>query len=321
MKSWICSNLEFIRRVYNYFSKNEKQPLLPLDYTGQVASNYIRNMLMSDKPCMIARFGSIELDCVINYLSINSREHILSKIVNYITDKKAGFWWEKDIKKQIYNNAGFFPYYPEYLTKFAELMLSCCPQVDVLGSWRPRELLLKDYLISATIVHLEDLWPYCHGHPWSIALKGKKVLVIHPFSKSIRMQYEKRKELFQNQDVLPEFKLDTLTAVQSIAGVKTKYTDWFAALEDMQKQIVKKDFDVAIIGCGAYGFPLAAFVKKLGKKAVHLGGATQILFGIKGRRWTKDYKYGSNLYNKYWVHPLPEETPEGFRKVEGGCYW
>ena len=52
--------------------------------------------------------------------------------------------------------------------------------------------------------------------------------------------------------------------------------------KQMKNQIVKTDFDIAIIGAGAYGFSLAAFIKKIGKKAVHLGGPTQVLFGIKG---------------------------------------
>ena len=30
---------------------------------------------------------------------------------------------------------------------------------------------------------------------------------------------------------------------------------------------------------------LAAHVKRLGKRAVHLRGATQILFSIKGKHW------------------------------------
>ena len=42
-----------------------------------------------------------------------------------------------------------------------------------------------------------------------------------------------------------------------------------------------KNFDIALIGCGAYGFPLAAFVKGIGKKAVHIGGPLQLFFGIK----------------------------------------
>ena len=27
------------------------------------------------------------------------------------------------------------------------------------------------------------------------------------------------------------------------------------------------------LGCGAYGFPLAAHVKRMGKKAIHMGGS------------------------------------------------
>lgn len=45
----------------------------------------------------------------------------------------------------------------------------------------------------------------------------------------------------------------------------------------------KIDYDICLIGCGAYGFPLAAHAKRKGKKAVHLGGALQLLFGIKGK--------------------------------------
>ena len=88
----------------------------------------------------------------------------------------------------------------------------------------------------------------------------------------------------------------------------------------MRDQIAKTEFDVAILGCGAYGFPLAAHVKRLGKQSVHLGGATQILFGIKGRRWDT-HDVISGLYNDYWVRPLPSETPAGHQSVEEGCYW
>lgn len=45
---------------------------------------------------------------------------------------------------------------------------------------------------------------------------------------------------------------------------------------------MKINFDTAIIGCGAYGMPLAAQIKNAGRQAIHLGGAVQLLFGIKG---------------------------------------
>lgn len=70
-----------------------------------------------------------------------------------------------------------------------------------------------------------------------------------------------------------------------------RFSDWFEALDFMYHEAMAKDFDVAIIGCGAYGFPLAAKLKRAGKIAIHLGGVTQLLFGIKGRRWENAQKY------------------------------
>ena len=77
-------------------------------------------------------------------------------------------------------------------------------------------------------------------------------------------------------------------------------------------------YRVALIGCGAYGFQLAARVKQMGKIAVHMGGSLQTLFGIKGARWNvKD----SVMYNDAWVYPSEAETPKGYEKVENGAYW
>lgn len=36
----------------------------------------------------------------------------------------------------------------------------------------------------------------------------------------------------------------------------------------MKSEIDKCDYDVCLIGCGAYGFPLAAHVKHKGKQAI-----------------------------------------------------
>lgn len=92
----------------------------------------------------------------------------------------------------------------------------------------------------------------------------------------------------------------------------------------------KVDYDIALIGCGAYGFPLAAHAKRMGKQAVHLGGALQLLFGIKGHRW-ETMEYGTDIlprggmymemFNEHWVRPTVAETPRTAQKVENACYW
>ena len=56
--------------------------------------------------------------------------------------------------------------------------------------------------------------------------------------------------------------------------------------------------------------------------AVHMGGATQILFGITGKRWENKYDNTvGKLINEHWVRPMASERPKGAEKVEGGCYW
>ena len=91
-------------------------------------------------------------------------------------------------------------------------------------------------------------------------------------------------------------------------------------------EIDKTDYDVCIVGCGAYGFLLAAHCKRMGRKAVHLGGTTQLLFGIKGKRWENpDYGFNGVSYQSFmtpqWVRPSTEETPAKSSDIEGGCYW
>ena len=137
--------------------------------------------------------------------------------------------------------------------------------------------------------------------------------------------YKNRDKLFVNKSILPEFELITLKAVQSIGGSVDGFDCWFDALKWMEDEMDKIDYDVALIWCGAYGFCLAAHAKRSGKKAVHLGGALQLLFGIKGNRW-EDKNYHpvfdyTSLFNQYWVKPDQRLRPANAEQYEGACYW
>ena len=312
--------LKLARKVYGkLFAENTIATDKPF-YPDQAAGSLIEQKLRSSRPLMVARLGAVELSCIANYVSVKNHK---ANFVNYIKYKSEAFWWDKNTINLMANNAGFFPSTPQMLEKFAELMLQDMKQVDILGSWLWHERLFEKELAQAEKISLFDLEPYNHQRPWSAALEGKKVLVIHPFVQSIQEQYKKREKLFPNENILPKFELKTIKAIQSIANNQTGFKDWFEALDHMKEQIRATDFDVAIIGCGAYGFPLAAYVKRLGKKAVHLGGATQTLFGIKGKRWEekKEHQIVASMMNEHWTRPQSTETPQGIKSIEGGCYW
>ena len=266
---------------------------------------------------MIARFGSVELQAVVDYLFPPS----MKNASRFVKGEIPSWGYAPSTKRAMCINAGFFPATKPLLDRFGELMLESMPLVDVLGSWRREEAMVMPYIQNPMLVPLYALEPYYFDNPWTPALEGKKVLVIHPFEDTIRKQHERYEKLFADKRLAPNYELQTLKAVQSIAGNKpSEFDDWFQALDWLKAEIDKRDFDIAIIGCGAYGFPLAAYVKQIGKKAVHLGGAVQNLFGIRSRGMEVNPEF-VKLMNEYWVRPSEEETPKGFEKVENGLYW
>lgn len=293
--------------------------------SGEELNDFIYQGLMSDNPFMVARFGSIELDAAL-YPYLCGLP--LLKRYQLYAQKKIGFLRYKSEHAQhlmnpLCNNAGFFPNNISKMEDYYKQLLktdACCCDILCCSEWVNEDIaqpFLSDSLMYGT---LSDMEPYDYAQPWSRALAGKKVLVVHPFAETIESQYLKREYLWQNPDVLPEFELHTIKAVQSIAGEKVPFRDWFEALHHMEQQMDAVDPDIAIIGCGAYGFSLAAHAKRMGKKAVHLGGATQILFGIRGKRWD-ELPAVNKFYNEYWVYPSTEDTPKHKERVEGGCYW
>jgi len=320
MKKYKIFILKFLRKFfYLFLKKNEKLP--ESIQNADLASKIIYDNLTSNKPLMIARFGSNELLCLISYLGVKANN---KNIFTYVIGKSLPWWWNEKNLQNMNLVAGFFPKSVDKFAQFSELLLEDLNEIDVLGSWLVEENLIHDNLINTTKINIELLNPFFSINPWTRALENKKVLVIHPFSKTIESQYKKRELLFKN-NLLPHFELITIKAVQTYASIKTDFIDWFDALEFMKNEINKFDFDIALIGCGAYGFSLAAHIKRKGKKAFHLGGSLQLLFGIKGKRWenpnyNKTFNY-SQFFNEHWVYPDIEEKPKSSNLVEDSCYW
>lgn len=304
-----------VRKDRKYTYPKNSLPLLDASET----QDRIYDMLSSEQPCMIARFGSVELQAVVDYLFPPT----MKNAKRFVKGEVPSWGYSPSTKRTMYINAGFFPATKTMLDRFGKLMMDCAPMVDLLGSWRQEEFLVRPYMSEATRAPLYALEPYYFDNPWTPVLEGKKVLVVHPFEDTIRKQHEEGRyeHLFADKRLIPKYELQTIKAVQSIAGNKpAEFDDWFQALDWMKSEIDKRDFDIAIIGCGAYGFPLAAHVKQIGKKAVHLGGAVQNLFGIWSNAVNNSPEMNS-IRNEYWVRASAQEIPNGIELVENSRYW
>lgn len=307
---WYVYGPKYVLRN-KFLKKIKKEKVWPhyscdfYDHDG--ASDVITKKILEGKPFMAARVGWNELS--------------IMKAFDF--EKKDKY---HNVLKNMCDVAGFFPNEEKYGQVFLECMKDTMPETDVLGLM---DSPLEDYYVNhlmrkdatVTPVSVFDFWKL--KNPWTKALAGKKVLVVHPFVETIESQYKNhREELFENKELIPEFELQTYKAVQTAGGeADDRFETWFDALEFMRNEISQLDFDIAILGCGAYGFPLAAYIKRMGKQVIHMGGVSQTLFGIKGQRWTKPTNSLSKLMTDAWVWPSENETPKNVDIMEGGPYF
>jgi len=149
------------------------------------AGNLIERAILSGRPLMVARLGATEMSCMVNYLGVKYPKKYRS-IFDFVSNRSPAWWWNGSIISQMQSNAGFFsPKIPQ-IEHFCELMIGDLKNVDILGSWLKEESFFRAELQNAKKVTIEDLEPFFTTNPWTRALKGKKVLVVHPFADTIK---------------------------------------------------------------------------------------------------------------------------------------
>lgn len=315
----------FIVLTFRFVRKRAVQPrrlvFLKRVFRGASASIAISKAIATGEPLLVSRYGTTEAT-ILRFFLENQRGGVCR--------------FPDSLKSLIMKNSGFFPGTDEALSQFCRESLDVMAEIDILGVrsnpierqyWALESFMIRSTNMPRTLVDLSELMPIGRKQSWTRMLAGKRVLVIHPFATTIQSQYKRRNLIFPESDFLPEMELQVIRAVQSAGANQERsgFPDWFAARDAMVEEIRKREFDVALIGAGAYGMFLGDACKQAGRQAVHIGGATQLLFGILGRRWTEEFGKSSRdirgEFNEYWVGAAKDEIPEDERSVEGGGYW
>ncbi|MFT3782546.1 MAG: hypothetical protein QM790_11080 [Nibricoccus sp.] len=277
------------------------------------AHEKIGELLRSGKPSAMGKLGDVEVKALSWHLGI-PRWYALSRAVPSFGEQ------------ELYQQAGVFPADEETYHKFCELFLERLQEIDLCALWHnPGEFEITErFCPNAHWTDLTALEPYFNpAAPWSRALTGKRVLVVHPFEHSIQTQFPKRRQVWATvPHLLPDFELVTLKSPYGFSA--NSHKDWFAMLQWLEEKMTTlahdPGYDIALLGCGAAGIPLAVHAKRLGKVGIHTGGPTQLLFGIRGGRWDSRPEF-QRFFNDAWVRPQPDETPSEAPKVDKGGYW
>ena len=274
-------------------------------------SENLRQKLIEKKPFLAGKIGGAEL------LALEYGDHCLRFEI-------PNAWSWRRPARRLYNNAGFFPVEKSAFYNWSVGMRHAIASTDFLCAWQadPFLKLYENVLIQSLAAKScaipmsslgRDILPFIAAFRW---------VVVSPFVKTMQKQLPRMKQI---NDPTGKWGIAWDHLEKTCQFVRcpfqshlesSPYASWDDGLEKLTKEISLKDFDLALIGAGAWSLPLGSRIKQMGKSAIHMGGEMQLIFGIKGKRWVN-----YNIYNSAWVDASPEEVPENNNRIEDGCYW
>lgn len=266
-------------------------------------NNIIKKAIINNQNLSFGKIGGVEASHLANYLTTGNPQLVRGNSLAI--------------------NAGIIVKNENELRLWSELYLESIKNLDYVLEWCPEQgdkfILDNIWKGKERFYSFEDLEPFVHEKEgWHHSLKNKKILVLSPFKKTIEGQAKKYSELWSEAQIGG---VEIIKTPYPPALTNEQPVSFFYTLKYLKEEISKKDFDFAVIGCGGFSLLLAEHIKNIGKPSVHLGGATQLLFGIRGKRWDMGFSNKNWYATDKWTSPLKEEIPPNKHLVEEGCYW
>jgi hypothetical protein len=277
----------------------------------------IKRLLESNQPFFVGRIAGIELKMA--YLVFKG----MSPAEREYREERAG----------LETNAGIYTKNEESVQTYVQQLMEAYEHCTVIAEWERTSKVFSftgmgQELVSSRTKHVPNinaiaLEPYyvADPHSWMTSLRGKRILIVHPFVETMKRQVAHLDKLFPGREWFRNCMFQFIAPPFTLAG-NHQGRDWQEHLRNFYTKLDQcEEFDVALVAGGGYGMIISDYVyTKRNKSVLYIGGALQLFFGIIGKRWF-DNKAILSLVNDYWVRPSQADRPPHFTKVEKGCYW
>lgn len=283
---------------------------------------YLKDKMKDNKPFVIPRIAGIENEVAMIGSICNQQKQLNKETFNNF----------KQVMPIMKNNAGIKLDNMEDISFYATKYLKPFHESEIFAWWEPWGEVVKwiprsfDFMIvnfpkNKIDALVFDIFHSIHSNPWTLALKGKRILIISAFIDSIKEKIPIRKKIY-GIDLFPDCEFVFLKPPQTHGKNKSRKLE--VEFNDFVKRIeeIKDSFDVALCSCGGYGNPICGAIYDMGKSAIYVGGVLQMYFGIYGERWLRERPDIMRMYmNKDWSRPKVSERPKNYKDVEKSCYW
>jgi hypothetical protein len=231
-------------------------------------------------------------------------------------------------------NAGIFPAERQYYLDYNATYVRDTRNLDSIGVFLHGEKMER---IVVAKYELTRLTHYLNHEPnrstpdrpeqcYLPLLRDKKILIVCPFAELLRERAQK--EVFEAvwaKTGKKWFHPGSIDAVEFPYGVcaetRQRYASASVLIDEINREISRRDFDVALIGAAGMAIPIASYVKSLGRIAIDLGGHLQVLFGVIGKRWREQEEWRERYFNDAWIDMPARYRPAETDVCDRGAYW
>jgi hypothetical protein len=270
---------------------------------SELANNFLNDKLNDQRAFFISRLGYSELDYV---SKLNKGPKLFTRLNQLKSFIKSPY--SQYLRRNFLNSIG-----PAIEETYKNCDFHFYETADHIVS---AEYYLNNKIGANRILLPQDIiLPVMFKNPWINSLRGKRVLVVSPFVDDFQLQLNHYENIWpSNKAMAPAYTF-----------LKYKmpfyFDNWKPALIAAKENISKINFDIALIGAGPISNLLGLYIRdSLKKKALNIGGALQLYYGILGQRWI-DSGLVDEFINHNWRRPSTSPPKAAYRKADNIAYW
>jgi hypothetical protein len=206
-------------------------------------------------------------------------------------------------------------FYQKWIKEYEQAIKNCDFLIPLLHNVKYKETHEIEFINFLNPKNKENKQYYnywCDHFVLYPLIDGKKILVVSSFAELIKQQ-SLSGNLNKIFNKFPKIEIESLQFPYTFLNDGPNENS-FETLEIIFNEIIKIEFDIAILSCGAYAALLSERIHNtLRKDVISMGSKITQMFGIDPLK--KDKSEG-------WITEIPEKyIPNYYLKIEGGNYW
>jgi hypothetical protein len=249
-------------------------------------------------------------------------------------DRRRVSAFEQALRYRAFGAAGLFPGTGDFLRRFAALFARDVGSLDAIGLC-PNEPLGSQVGLLGFHDAPGEVMSYIDQEPdrsspadeslcYLPYLRGRRLLLVSAFADVLcRRANRDTFEAVWIKTGKPWFDPAGVEGIEIPLGwsasTRARHATSLDLLAEITDRLAQRDFDLALIGAGGLGIPIAAEVKRQGRAAISLGGHIQVLFGVRGARWSGREDWRERYFNDAWTDLPDRYRPDGGTTYED--YW